>query len=214
MQVERIEASRGHEIRLASGTVAIVAGVLAAFAALPAPAATLDRIRETGSIKLGYLVDARPFSFRNEAGAADGFTVALCQEIAEQVRSQLGLPQFAVEWVPVTMEGRLDSVQAGSIDLLCTPMSVTLSRRQQAAFSIPVFAGGNRAVLRADSAAALRNALAETPSAKPVWRGSPAAKVLKDTKFAVVSGSTSETWLKGRSEQLQVDAKIVRARTS
>jgi polar amino acid transport system substrate-binding protein len=209
MQVERIEASRGHEIRLASGTVAIVAGVLAAFAALPAPAATLDRIRETGSIKLGYLVDARPFSFRNEAGAADGFTVALCQEIAEQVRSQLGLPQFAVEWVPVTMEGRLDSVQAGSIDLLCTPMSVTLSRRQQAAFSIPVFAGGNRAVLRADSAAALRNALAETPSAKPVWRGSPAAKVLKDTKFAVVSGSTSETWLKGRSEQLQVDAKIV-----
>ena len=187
----------------------ILAMVLAALAAIPASAATLDRIRETGSIRLGYLADARPFSFRNDAGAADGYSVALCQRIAEQVKSQLGLPQLAVEWVPVTIESRLDSIEAGGIDLLCTPMSVTRSRRQQAAFSIPVFAGGNRAVLRADSSAALREALAETPSTKPVWRGSPAAKVLKDTRFAVVSGSTAESWLKGRSAKLQVNARIM-----
>ncbi len=37
-------------------------------AAMPAAAATLDRIRETGRIRLGYLADARPFSLRNEAG--------------------------------------------------------------------------------------------------------------------------------------------------
>ena len=50
----------------------ILAVALAALAALPASAATLDRIRETGTIRLGYLADARPFSFRNEAGGADG----------------------------------------------------------------------------------------------------------------------------------------------
>jgi polar amino acid transport system substrate-binding protein len=209
MRVERFEASRGHQLWLASRVLAISAVVLVALAAVPASAATLDRIRETGSIKFGYLADARPFSFKNDAGAADGYSVALCQRIAEQVKSQLGLSQLAVEWVPVTMDSRLGDVQSGGIDLLCTPTSVTLSRRQQVAFSIPVFAGGNRAVLRADSAAALRDALAETPSAKPVWRGSPAAKVLKDTKFAVVSGTTAETWLKGRSAKLQVDARIL-----
>lgn len=209
MSVGSFEASRGQPLWFLSRAIAILAFACIASVALPASAATLDRIRESGNIKLGYLADARPFSFKSDAGAADGYSVALCQRIAEEVKSQLGLSQLAVEWVPVTMEGRLSEVAAGGIDLLCTPTSVTLSRRQQVAFSIPVFAGGNRAVLRADSAAALREALAETPSAKPVWRGSPAAKVLKDTKFAVVSGSTAETWLKGRSAKLQVDARIM-----
>ena len=187
----------------------ILAVVLAVLAGVPASAATLDRIRETGTIRLGYLADARPFSFRNDAGAADGFTVALCQQIAGQVKSQVAMPELAVEWVPVTPESRFDSVQGGAIDLLCTPANVTLSRRQQVAFSIPVFAGGNRAILRADSGAALRDALAESASTKPVWRGSPAAKVLKETTFGVVSGTTAESWLKTRRATLKVDAKIV-----
>jgi polar amino acid transport system substrate-binding protein len=135
----------------------------------------LDRIKESGHIKLGYLVDARPFSFRNETGVADGYAVTLCQQVAEQVKKQLALPQLTVDWVPVTLDSRLREVQQGGIDLLCTPTSVTLTRRQEVSFSIPVFAGGNRAVLRADAPAALREALAETPSTKPVWRGSPAA---------------------------------------
>jgi ABC-type amino acid transport substrate-binding protein len=77
------------------------------------------------------------------------------------------------------------------------------------AFSIPVFAGGNRAVLRADAPAALRDALAESRTTRAVWRGSPAAKVLKGTSLAVVAGTTSEKWLEGRRAALQVDARIV-----
>ena len=42
-----------------------------------------------------------------------------------------------------------------------------------------------------------------------MWRGQPAAKVLKGTTFAVVAGTTSETWLKSRRATLQVDARIV-----
>ena len=116
------------------------------FAAMPASAATLDRIRETGSIKLGYLADARPFSFRNESGAAEGYAVALCQQVADQVKKGLALPGLTVEWVPVTLDDRLSDVQQGNVDLLCAPTSATLARRQDVSFSIPVFAGGNRAV--------------------------------------------------------------------
>ena len=68
MKVEKFEASRGHRLWLASGVFAIVAGFLAVFAAMPATAGTLDRIRDSGRLKLGYLVDQRPFSYRNEAG--------------------------------------------------------------------------------------------------------------------------------------------------
>ena len=88
-------------------------------------------------------------------------------------------------------------------------MSVTLARRKDVAFSIPVFAAGNRAVMRADSAAALRDALGETQPVRPVWRGSPAAKVLKGTTFGAVTGTTTADWLEERRAAFQVDAKIV-----
>jgi polar amino acid transport system substrate-binding protein len=209
MQFQRFAASSGHLQWLASRAIASFAVVCFALAAMPASAATLDRIRETGTIKLGYLTDARPFSSRSEAGSAEGYGVALCQQVADDVKKQLALPSLTVEWVPVTLDNRLREVQQGSIDLLCTPTSVTLTRRQDVAFSIPVFAGGNRAVLRADAPAALREALADSRSTRPVWRGSPAAKVLKGTSLAVVSGTTSEKWLKDRRAELQVDARIV-----
>ena len=63
--------------------------------------------------------------------------------------------------------------------------------------------------MRADSPPALREALAEKPSVKPVWRGSPAATVLGQSTFAVVSGTTSESMLKSRLNTFQIDAKVV-----
>jgi polar amino acid transport system substrate-binding protein len=209
MNVERIEASRGTQSRFAARASAASAAALVALAALPASAATLDRIRDTGSIRFGYLVDARPLTFRNEAGAADGYAVELCKQVADSVKAQLGMSSLRVEWVPVAYEDRLGGVQQGGIDLLCTPMSVTLARRQEVSFSIPVFAGGNRAVLRADAPTVLLDALAESRSTRAVWRGSPAAKVLKGTTVGVVAGTTSEKWLEGRRQALQVDATIV-----
>jgi polar amino acid transport system substrate-binding protein len=89
-------------------------------------------------------------------------------------------------------------------------MSETLGRREHASFSLPVFAGGNRAAVRADAPAALRNVLSESRPTKPVWRGTPAATVLESTKFAVVGGTTGESWANERAKTLHVDAQIVR----
>ena len=135
--------------------------------------------------------------------------MALCQQVADQVKKGLALPSLRIDWVPVTPDDRLSDVQRGNIDLLCAPTSATLARRQDVSFSIPIFAGGNRAVVRADAPAVLRDALGESKSPRAVWRGTPAAKVLKGTTFAVVAGTTSDTWLKSRRAALQVDARIV-----
>ena len=212
MQIESV-ISGDRRARLASRVVAAFATAFAATfvigAALPASAATLDRIQETGRIKLGYVADAKPFTSRNETGTAEGYSVELCQQVVEQVKTQLNRMDLAVDWVPVTIGGLVSEVQKGSIDLMCTPISQTLSRRKDVAFSIPVFPGGVRAVLRNDSAAALRDALAGNPSGNAVWRGSPAATVLGQKSFAVVSGTTTESWLAGRLTSFQIDSKIV-----
>ena len=207
MKVEKFDASRGRRIWLASGVFAIVAGILAGFTAMPVMAGTLDRIRESGRLKLGYLADQKPFSYRNESGEAAGYGVDLCRQIAAEVKTRV--PSLAVDWVPVTADRRIGEVELGSIDLLCSPMSVTLARRKDVAFSVPVFAAGNRAVMRADSAAVLRDALAESRTVRPVWRGSPAAKVLKGATFGAVTGTTTADWLEERRTAFQVDAKVV-----
>jgi polar amino acid transport system substrate-binding protein len=179
---------------------------------LPASAATLDRIKTTGHIKLGYLVDAKPFSSGAEGSKPDGFSIELCQQIADRVKAQLSLPQLVVDWVAVPPKGDLAKVREGAVDLMCTPAAATLSRRQDVAFSVPVFPAGMRAVLRKDAAAELRNAIAKTPGAKnpgarPVWRGTPAAKLLDKKTFAVVAGSTSESWLAGKIASFQLNAQ-------
>ena len=178
-------------------------------AASSATAATLDRIRETGHIRLGYLPDAAPFTLKNATGAVEGYGASLCERVAEQIKGELGLPSLTLDWVPVESGSALSSVQQGTIDVLCTPSSVTLNRRREVSYSVPVFPGGARAVLRADAPTALREALSDTPSLKPVWRGSPAAKTLRNTSVGVVSGTTTEPWLTGAISTFQIGARIV-----
>lgn len=199
---------RTQRARRAAIDVAAVAAAL--LVALPAGAATLDRIRDTGHIRYGFLADAPPFSFRADGRAPDGYAVSLCKSVAEHLKRDLALPGLTIDWVPLAANERLTAVYKGKVDLLCAPMSETLERREHASFSIPIFAGGNRAALRADAPAALRNVLLESRPTKPVWRGTPAATVLESTKLAVVGGTTGESWLNARAKTLQVNAHIVR----
>jgi polar amino acid transport system substrate-binding protein len=189
-------------------TSALFAFASIALFALPVSAATLDRIRDTARIRLGYLPDARPFTYKGASGTPEGYGVQVCEAIVLQLRIQLGLPDIAVDWVAVNGDNRFTEVQQGDVDLLCAPASETLTHRKQVAFSLPVFAGGNRAVLRADASPALRHTLAGDRPDKPVWRGSPAAKILENTTYAVVSGTSSEAWLKERGAALGIKAKV------
>lgn len=187
------------------------AACVALACAMPASSQTLDRIKETAFIKLGYLDDARPFSFASTAGKPEGYTVDLCKHIVEELKKELALPNLQSEFAPVALDFRMFALDAARIDLLCSPTSVTLAKRKEASFSIPVFGGGLRAVMLKDSAAKLRAAIEADAKAKPttpVWRGSPAARVLKGMTFAVVTGTTSEKWLEGRRQSLKVDAKV------
>jgi polar amino acid transport system substrate-binding protein len=124
------------------------------------------------------------------------------------VKNQLGNSSLTFEWVQVTVDSRLRDVQQGNVDLLCTPMPQTVAARQAVAFSLPVFPAGVRAVLRKDAATQLRDALSGA-AGRVVWRGSPAATVLGQKKFAVLQGSTTESWLNSALASLQIDATVV-----
>jgi ABC-type amino acid transport substrate-binding protein len=83
-----------------------------------------------------------------------------------------------------------------------------LARRKEVAFSIPIFAGGVGAMLRADSSFRLRQVLSKGQQAGPFWRASP-AQILEQQTFSVVTGTTSASWLTSRANTLQIAAKVV-----
>lgn len=186
----------------------IVAALMLGLLASPVQALTLDQIRSQGKLRLGYQEEARPFSFKDDAGKPAGFTVTLCQMAAEEIRTRLSAPDLAVEWVPVTPDTAVQAVQQGQVDLLCGAASVTLASRAQFSFSIPIFPGGIGAVLSADGARALRDALEGKPDNGPFWRASP-ARLLSRKTFAVVKGTVAEAWLKDKVGQFQIDSVIL-----
>lgn len=212
MQRVRSQSPCGHGIGIAAFAIACFAAAFQPLAqAAQGSAGTLERVRQAGKLTLGYRADARPFSYRDESGNAAGYSVALCQKIAEQVKAELKLSTLNVEWVPVTTENRFRELQQGKVDLLCAADSETLARRQEVSFSIPIFAGGIGALLRKDSSYRLREVLTKGQAAsRPIWRASP-AQILEQQKFSAVTGTTSEKWLAGRLEKFQLSAKVVPA---
>jgi putrescine:ornithine antiporter len=193
---------------VASGVVASLAIVLMTLAAASASAGTLDQAKQAGRIRLGYRTDARPLSYKDESGKAAGYSVELCQRVADAAKAELGLPALAVEWVPVTIDSRFHALQQGEVDLLCGAESATLARRSEVAFSIPTFPAGIGALLRSDAPARLREVLSgKRPEFRPIWRGT-ASQLLQAQSFSVVAGTTSEKWLTGRLNDFKVTAKV------
>ena len=91
--------------------VLLTAGFLPLMLAAPVSAGTLDRIRESGKVTLGYRADARPFSYQDESGKPAGYSIELCQAIADGAKTDLGLSALSVEWIPVTIEDRFQAIK-------------------------------------------------------------------------------------------------------
>src|SRR6185295_19472996 len=75
--------------------------------ALPAPAQTLEKIRKAGTITLGYVDNAAPFSYADANKEPRGYSVDLCRAVAEGVAGQLQRPSLKTRWVKLTVQNRI-----------------------------------------------------------------------------------------------------------
>lgn len=190
-------------------TGSLLASVLLILAsAVSASAGTLDEIRSNGAIRLGYLTEARPFSYRDASGTPSGYGVALCQKLAETVKTRLQMPQLETKFVEVEAETRFEALAAGKIDVLCAGGEPTVARRKLVSFSIPVFLGGVSALMRDDAPASVREVLEGRPEPyQPRWRAT-LGQVLRDRTYVALRGTTTPAWLGSRARDLGIPAKI------
>jgi len=131
--------------------ICVVLLVLAGAAAGQEIRPTLDKIKETGVIQLGYRETSRPFSFRGSDGQPAGFSIDLCLQVAGALRESLKLPGLKVAWVPVTPADRIQKLVQGAIDLECGSTTITFGRMEQVAFSHMISVDGGSLLATVDS---------------------------------------------------------------
>ena len=169
----------------------LLAAALLVLMSQPLAAATLDRVRETKTFRIGYRADAKPHSYRNEQGQPAGYVVDLCREVAAAVEQAIGGVQTSYVLVPA--DQRFEQVRDGKVDILCDPSSMTLARRDLVDFSLPTFLDGASVLARAG---------------RPVER----YEDLAGKRVGVLVGTTTETTLREGLAALKVNATVVPAR--
>lgn len=157
-------------------------------AAAPAAAQTLDRLRESGEIRLGYRTDAEPLSFADPEGLPAGYAVLVCERIADHLAEALDLVSLERSYVPIDAEGRFEAVADGEIDLLCGAATITLTRRETVDFSLPIFVDGAAVLLPADA--------------------DPELEALAGKTVGVRRGTTTEEILGNSLQAAGIDAEI------
>lgn len=166
-----------------------VAGALFSTSAA-ALSATLDRIKETGAITLGYREGAAPFSFKDRAGRVRGYSVELCTRVAQSIQKELALEDLKIEWQAVDAATRFDAVASGRVDVVCGTTTMSLSRLRVVDFSVPIFVDGGSVMVRAQSRVAR---LVD----------------LKGKRIAVIAGTTTESQLRRALSARDAPAELV-----
>jgi len=151
---------------------------------------TLDQIKKSGEIRLGYRTDAPPLSFNDSAGQPAGYSVELCRRIAVAVKEHLKLKDLKTTLVPLTSEDRLDAIINNRADIECGATTITLSRAEKVDFTLMTFVTGGGLLTLANS-------------------GIDSLGNLSGKSVAVVAGTTSQTALQKYLQKNLIDAKVV-----
>ena len=150
---------------------------------------TLAKVRQAGSIQLGYRESSIPFSYRSAAGEPIGYSIDLCKLVVDAISEELGR-EIVIRWVPVTSESRIAAVVAGQVDLECGSTTNNLERQKQVAFSPTLFVSGTKLLVK---------------------KGSPirSYRDLAGKRVVVTAGTTNEKTLRELAARFKIEMNLV-----
>jgi glutamate/aspartate transport system substrate-binding protein len=102
---------------------------------------TLQQIKKSDQIRIGYRASEPPMSFLGKDGTPTGYSIDLCKSIITEVENKIGT-DVKVKYVPVTAEGRFKALTDNKIDILCGATTKTLSRSELVDFTQLTFVTG------------------------------------------------------------------------
>ncbi|MGU7772664.1 amino acid ABC transporter substrate-binding protein [Burkholderia sp. MR1-5-21] len=112
---------------------------------------TLDKIRQNDEIVFGYRETAIPFSYMDASEKPVGFSIDLCNKIADAVKQRLKLPGIKVKYQAITASNRIPLLVNGAIDVECGSTTNTVERQKTVDFLDTTFVTGTRVMVKTAS---------------------------------------------------------------
>jgi glutamate/aspartate transport system substrate-binding protein len=109
---------------------------------------TLQKVKETNRIVLGFQEASVPFSYLDGNQKAIGYAVDICMKIVDAVKHELKLSSLDVETSPVTSSNRIPLMMNGTVDLVCSATTNNAERQRQVAFTNSHFLSATRFAAR------------------------------------------------------------------
>jgi glutamate/aspartate transport system substrate-binding protein len=156
---------------------------------------TLAKVRDSGTITLGYRAAALPFSYvssQSKTGEPIGYSIDLCLGVVDEIRRELQGSKLTVAYVEVTSENRVGAVAGGKIDIECGTTTDNLGRRRAVSFSPVIFVAGTKLMAKRGS-------------------GIRSLRDLEGKKLVVTAGTTNERALVALNNQHKLGLDIVSA---
>jgi len=148
---------------------------------------TLQQIKKTGKVKIGYRHDQPPMSFLEKDGIPAGYSIDLCKLIVPEIEKKIS-GDVDIEYIPVTAAERFDALSDNRIDILCGSTTKTLFRSELVDFTQLTFVTG---------------------AAFMTLKGSQIMNNFNGKKIGVVTGTTTADSLKELFMETEVVADIV-----
>jgi glutamate/aspartate transport system substrate-binding protein len=151
---------------------------------------TLKKIRDNGSVTIGYREASFPFSFVRQEGPPIGYSIDLCLGIVDEIRRELNNAPIKVGYQLVTADTRMDAVTSGKVDLECGSTTSNIERQKSVAFSPIIFVAGTKLLVRRGS-------------------GITTPRDLSGKTLVVTSGTTNETAMRLLNDKYKLGITIV-----
>jgi glutamate/aspartate transport system substrate-binding protein len=156
-------------------------------------AGTLKKIKDTGTISLGYRESSIPFSYYDDHQNVIGYSQEFMARAVEAIKQKLNMPKLMIRLTPVTPQNRIPLVQNGTVDLECGSTTNNAERQQQVAFSTSIFVIGTRLMTKKDT-------------------GIKEWSDLKGKTVSTTAGTTSERLLRKMNQDKSMGMNIVSAK--
>ena len=154
---------------------------------------TLQQIRQSGVIQVGYLKSAIPFSYLDNKGLPIGYSIDHANLVVQAIKEKLGLPELRVTMIPLSIQNRIPLLLRGIYDFECSFTTNIRKRHKLVAFSNIFFICSTRMLVERNS-------------------GIHDFADLQGKNVVVIAGTTSENNLHDLNDREQLGMRIICAK--
>ncbi|ALF60016.1 glutamate/aspartate ABC transporter substrate-binding protein [Psychrobacter urativorans] len=155
---------------------------------------TLQKIKDSGTIVVGYRDSSIPFSYiADDPNQPMGYAHDLEMKVVDAVKEKLNMPDLKVRYNLITSQTRIPLVQNGTVDFECGSTTNNEERQKQVAFSNGFFEIGTRLLTKANS-------------------GIKDFADLKGKTLVTTAGTTSERFIRQYNDEKKLGMNIISAK--